>query len=302
MTLNKDDCVLADTEVFFLNSSAVGDEFKIFVAHPVTPVPAGARPGVIFALDANSNFGLVTDIVRGGTLTGGPCAFVVGIGYRTGFMTPDWFIKRSRDFTPDASPVFDEMGGLMVGKPDRRIATGGALAFLRFIREELKPLIEQKFAVDASETTLVGMSLGGLFAITTLFTQPDTFKRYLVCSPSLWWNQDNFRHYEEDWARAHQDLPARVFIAAGGEERHDKVEPKFRAASPELQPLLASFLNPDGHHLLAEHVEALVPQLKARNFPSLRITGKIFEDETHESVYPRALVMGLRTLFSPQFD
>jgi predicted alpha/beta superfamily hydrolase len=40
----------------------------------------------------------------------------------------------------------------------------GAANFLRFVTEELKPLLILKYAIDDSDETLIGVSLGGLFA------------------------------------------------------------------------------------------------------------------------------------------
>jgi predicted alpha/beta superfamily hydrolase len=296
MTKVSGESALENTEVHFLHSEYVQDDFRICIARPLTKLPDGIKLSVVYVLDANTNFGLVSDIVRAGEMAG-RLAYVVGIGYRVNSFPSDIFVKRSRDFTPTPSLLFDNLGGAMVGVPDVRISTGGATLFLEFIRKELKPYIESLLQLDSPDNTLIGMSLGGLFCVWTLFNQPDTFQRYLACSPSLWWDNDVVFKYEKKWAEENEDLLARVFIAAGDEERHEKVAPKIEAAAPEIRPLLASFRNAAGRHMLAEHVEDLIERLKKRNYESLHISGRIFPEETHETVYPSALVRGLAALF-----
>ena len=287
---------LENTEVHYLQSEYVDDEFRICIARPYTSIPDGVKPSVIYALDANTNFGLVSDIVRAGEMQG-RYAYVVGIGYRVHSFPADIFIKRSRDLTPTISQRFDEMGGAMVGAPGAKISTGGAQSFLKFMQKELQPFVEDLMDLEEPDRTLIGMSLGGLFSIWVLLNHPDSFHRYLACSPSLWWDNDVIFKYEKDWAAKHTDLVAKVFIAAGDEERHEKVMPKLKLAPEAIRPLLESFSNADGRHHLAEHVETLLAQLKGRSYKSLQISGKIFPDETHETVYPSALVRGLGELF-----
>jgi predicted alpha/beta superfamily hydrolase len=294
--------VLANTEVHYLPSAAVGDEFKIFVGHPMVGLPQGKKAPVVYVLDANSNFGLVSDIVRGASLAGMPHAFVVGIGYRSDGMMQEAFLKRSRDYTPTVMPEFDRSGGALAGLPDERISTGGAAAFRRFIQEELEPFIVGRFPVDPSDRTLVGMSLGGLFAAWVLLNQPEDFERYLICSPSLWWDNDLLMRQPVIWPDRGQAVRARVFLAAGDLERDELVRARVDAAPAAIRPLLQAFRNAQGQHLLAEHVEELARRLGELQMPGLQVTSKIFPDEAHESVYPAALSRGIGALFGPHAD
>ncbi|MEI6026583.1 MAG: alpha/beta hydrolase-fold protein [Betaproteobacteria bacterium] len=298
MAIDNTWAVLANTEVHYLSSSTVGDEFKIFVAHPMAALPQGKKAPVVYVLDANSNFGLVSDIVRGAALAGLPHAFVVGIGYRSDGMMQEAFLKRSRDYTPTAMPEFDRSGATLAGLPDERISTGGAAAFIRFIQDELEPFIEGLYPVDDKDRTLIGMSLGGLFASWVLLSQPEAFERYLICSPSLWWDNDHLMRQPAIWpGRSH--VHARVFLAAGDLERDEQVRARVDAAPEAVRPLLQAFRNAQGQHLLAEHVEELTRRLVALQMPGLQVTSKVFPDEAHESVYPSALARGVGALFSP---
>ena len=143
---------------------------------------------VLYVLDADMLFGWVTALVREaaslravGYPTAGfvpPNLIVVGIGYpMTVRRQPKLaFSLRTRDQTPTKNPWDKEWGGI----------SGGAKNFLRFIRDELMPCINSNYRTDPTDSTIVGHSLGGLFALYVLFHEPDTFRRYVASSPSLW--------------------------------------------------------------------------------------------------------------------
>jgi len=63
---------------------------------------------------------------------------------------------------------------------------GGGTNFLNFIKEELIPYIDKKYPSNG-DNAIWGHSLGGLFVINALLTQPGTFKSYIAVDPSLWW-------------------------------------------------------------------------------------------------------------------
>lgn len=65
--------------------------------------------------------------------------------------------------------------------------TGGSAKFIAFIEKELQPYIDAKFRTRGP-STLIGESLGGLLATEILFTKPGLFDKYIIISPSLWWD------------------------------------------------------------------------------------------------------------------
>jgi predicted alpha/beta superfamily hydrolase len=65
--------------------------------------------------------------------------------------------------------------------------SGGSEKFMAFIEKEVQPYIEKNYKTTASRT-LIGESLGGLFATTVLLKRPALFNTYIIVSPSLWWN------------------------------------------------------------------------------------------------------------------
>jgi uncharacterized protein len=82
-----------------------------------------------------------------------------------------------------------DLTGPTTSAQDSAIApvVGGSGAFRRFLRDELKPLIEARYRTT-DESAIVGESLAGLFVVETLVVEPDLFDTYIAFDPSLWWN------------------------------------------------------------------------------------------------------------------
>ncbi len=113
---------------------------------------------------------------------------------------------RTRDLTPPAS----------VADASQFPAAGGADNFLRFIREELQPWVEREFRTQPYRV-LVGHSFGGLFAMHTLITHPETFNAYISISPSLWWNAEATVRNGESLFTDHPDLKGSLYMTMGNE-------------------------------------------------------------------------------------
>jgi hypothetical protein len=67
------------------------------------------------------------------------------------------------------------------------VHVGGSATFRAFIRDELIPVIQQRYRCT-EETALVGESLAGFFVVETALLEPGLFRRYIALSPSVWWN------------------------------------------------------------------------------------------------------------------
>jgi predicted alpha/beta superfamily hydrolase len=85
----------------------------------------------------------------------------------------------------------------VIGTKGRRKKRSRGLARLYgyFLMEELKPYIDRKYRTkpDAEFTGLGGSSLGGLVTLAIGILYPDAFRRLMVMSPSVWW--DDFAIY-----------------------------------------------------------------------------------------------------------
>ena len=297
---------ILDAEYFDLKSKSVDETFRIFVAKPVPLVPDKKYP-VIYVLDGNLFFGTAMETVRnlsGAGLGVGeiPMAFTVAIGYKDATNLLSTFHKRWRDYTPNVGGVAEKMTKLMGGPSD--IAGGGAPDFLKFLNEELKPLMESKYNVDPDDATIAGVSLGGLFPSWTLLNQPGSFQRYIIMSPSIWWNSEEVWKWESRFAKNNNDINAKVFVTAGSLETIEvqkKMMDDLLKDSPEqvvqmFQPMLDHFEN-EGWPKMAEITPVFVDKLKSRGYKSLKIHCHNMPDESHSAVVPGGLSRGLRYVF-----
>lgn len=90
-------------------------------------------------------------------------------------------VDRKRDFTFPTSVDEDKK---------ESPTSGGSSNFIAFIQKELQPFIEKNYKTNSTKT-LIGQSLGGLLATEILFRNPGLFTRYVIVSPSLWWNNES---------------------------------------------------------------------------------------------------------------
>ena len=90
--------------------------------------------------------------------------------------------------------------------------SGGSAAFAAFLEKEVQPLIDRTYRTT-SPTTLIGQSLGGLFATEVLYRRPYLFDNYLIVSPSLWYDDESVL---TDWSLP-KLMGQSVYIAVGKE-------------------------------------------------------------------------------------
>jgi predicted alpha/beta superfamily hydrolase len=74
---------------------------------------------------------------------------------------------------------------------------GGGPKLLAFLKDELIPYINKKYPSNGSNI-LWGHSLGGLFVLYTLFTEPQLFDAYIAADPSLWWDHGFLIRYARE--------------------------------------------------------------------------------------------------------
>lgn len=271
------------TEDHVIRSEHVGEELRLWIAHPVAGW-RGSIPGpvrVLYVLDADLFFGTAVETTRlmhqlYGEL---PPLLVVGVAYGVGPRRQAEL--RTRDLTPTADDGFARMRARLdpSGEPllpeGRRM--GGAARFLAFLTREVRPWIEARYDVARNGSVLFGSSLAGLFTLYALSTEPDAFDHYIAVSPALWWDDEVLFSMEADLAAERRDVDADVFLAVGALEEDAR------------NPMLARFR-------LVTNVERLAETLRGRGYPSLRLRTSVLEGETHTSVVPVALARGLRGL------
>lgn len=269
---------IPNTEVRSLSSSIVDQEYRIFVAFPHGYDASDLTYPVLYLLDANGFFGVATETVRMlQVFQEVPEMLIVGIGYHA-----DSFIQTSGIRVRDLTPTEDRAWLEAMSRLRPGLATdgsGGAHNFLRFFQEELIPFVHANYRVEPNDSAIAGYSFGGLFSLYTLLHAPGTFRRYLIGSPSIWWDPKAIFKYEADYARDHSDLPARVFLSAGSLE--ESMPQPFRG-----QP--AAFVS---------NVQSMATTLQERDYQGLDLKTHVFEGETHVSGAPAAMSRGLRVVF-----
>ncbi len=94
--------------------------------------------------------------------------------------------------------------------------TGRSVEFIRFIEEELQPLVESNYKTTASKM-IIGQSLGGLLATEILYKKPALFTDYIIVSPSLWWDHESLLNMPPAVLKPSFRSPVSVFVAFGKE-------------------------------------------------------------------------------------
>jgi predicted alpha/beta superfamily hydrolase len=263
--------------VFRYRSDALGDDLQVTVVPPTLPL---TRPApVLFVLDPF----LTLDVVVGWSSVYGlystgavPPAVVVGVGHPTEDESR-FMALRIRDLTPTPVTVREWRPPLGAGQGPKLLAA---------IADEIIPFVEANFAVNG-DRTVIGWSLGGLFALYALFHEPRVFSRYLVVSPSLWWEDRLPFRWEKQWAESSPDLRARVFMAVGAREE----APGGGWLSEDFSDEIIAWFRQ------VTNFRSFVRRVKSRPYPNLDFDSIVFPDEYHMTVYPAAVARGLVRIF-----
>ncbi len=269
------------SEVRMMESRLTGRQYRITIGLPLgySKSPSEGWPfddtpaqwPVVYVLDANWYFGMVTDIVRPMAWCGSTTdAIVVGIGYAE---VPDpieafreSFTRRNLDLTPVRNEDEEKS---MEQRHKRPTPTGDAAGFLKFVKDELVPVVEKEYRADPSRRILAGHSYGGLFALYALFETPGLFHTLIVGSPTLSYGNRFMFQREEAFARQHKKLPAHVFLYVG-----------------ELEE--------DIHDSTVTDTLRLAAILQGRNYEGLSLVKHVFLDQNHCEVAAPGIQAGLK--------
>ncbi len=169
-------------------------------------------------------------------------------------------VSRFRDYTvrPASDPEVQAKYNL-----------GQASNHLEFIRKDVIPFVESNYRSDPGNRTYFGYSASGLFGAYILSSNPETFKNYMIGSPSL---RGNIPYLSE--LVADKDLNANVFITNGTEEK-------------ELNVLVKEF----------------VAILEDQDSEDLKVTHEVISGD-HQTAFPRMAVRSvgwLAGLNQPEF-
>jgi len=171
-------------------------------------LPAGYNPNdsviypVIYLLDgsADEDFIHIVGLVQYNSfewINRVPKSIVVGIAT----------VDRRGDFTFKTTIEADQKRYPTAGHSD---------LFIEFLASELQPYIDQHFKTSQSKT-LIGQSLGGLLATEILFKHPGLFNKYIIVSPSLWWDNGSLLEKSKETGNAAFQQRMDIYIGVGKE-------------------------------------------------------------------------------------
>lgn len=275
---------LRGSHSFTMESEVVGDHFSIGVWQPQAHIAAPASNAplrLVYVLDGSfmlpcaATVGLLQaiDLIRPGFER----LLLVGIDY------PEQAENaRIRDYCPPDSlgpALLDKMASLYPEGVPASVQPGGATRFLRFIQEELDPLIRERYPIQPGPAGLLGDSAGGCFAAWCFTQQCALFDRYWLGSPALY---DTPTDYAGQFAeRLKQGLlhETRLYLslgeleATGGVNIYEQMGEQFQRLQAALQQHAPSNLH-----------------WAAKTYPGL----------THTSVFLPSINDAMQFLFGPQ--
>lgn len=226
---------------------------------------------VVYVLDGNQYDAMVTGMIRPMAWCGGTTdAIVVGIGYPESDdpieSFREYFTRRDYDLTPVRDEAVEQAMEQAHGRPT---PNGGAGRFLRFLSDELIPMIERDYRADPARRILAGHSYGGLFGLFALFEAPDLFDALILGSPTLTYGERFMFQQEERFAKAHRRLPVEVYLFVG-----------------ELEE------GPDDTTLT--DTLRMAALLQGRNYEGFSLVKHVFADQSHCEVAAAGFQWGLR--------
>jgi len=271
-------------ETHSIRSEVIGQTFRIRILMPTGLAAPDERLPVLYATDSDYYFQGIAGITSALQLMGEAPPFVlVGIGYEQPRAV---HMLRMRDlWTHSIRTHFNaEIAQLAVSPLEHDSVTfeqvthtTDASDFLRFLRNELIPFIDARYPTLSGENHYFGYSAGGTFGLYTLFTQPDTFKRYILGSPGTSHSGQHFAlELVKSFLESGQRLNADLFLSVGELEEFKKGHEAFELVTGYYQ---------------------LVKFLKAAAIPGLNLNARLFAQETHATAWTRAFTNGVKTLF-----
>jgi uncharacterized protein len=116
-------------------------------------------------------------------------------------------VDRRRDFTFPTT----------IEKDKKKYSTAGySNKFISFIEKELQPFIETKYKTN-KDKTIIGQSLGGLLATEILLKKPTLFNKYIIISPSLWWDNGSLLNLNSNLLTEDFNQQTAIYIGVGKE-------------------------------------------------------------------------------------
>ena len=219
---------------------------------------------VIYVLDASQQFYVITGMQKQLTPFKIPQSIIVGITNT----------DRTRDFTNTNVPF---------QRGHESETSGGASNFLKFINQELKPYINNKYPTE-NNNTIIGHSTGGLFVLYSYLHHENSFDNYLAIDPSLWWDKENLVKETQEQLNKGNRKEKSLYIAVANSI--GKAMDTVKVRRDKTVPTEQIRANLKFHDLLV------------KNNKGINFKWEYFENEDHGSIVVPAQYNGLRSIFS----
>lgn len=241
------------SEMRTIHSDETGRDYDLYIHLPSDfSKETSKKYPVVYILDGQWDFKLM-DSVLGGLVYDKfvPQMVLVGITYSGDNVNYDEL--RAMDLTPVAA--------------ERTKGSGDGPKFYAFLKKKVIPLVEQNYRGDPKQRVLMGSSLGGLFTLYAMMTDPSLFSRYMAASPAVTFGDRYVFKQEAEFAKAGKGVPAKLYVGVGSDE---------------------GLTNP---------VKEFMKTFESRNYAGLMHEFKVFDPERHASNKPELYNRGLRYLF-----
>jgi predicted alpha/beta superfamily hydrolase len=217
---------------------------RLYLPPGYASAPAGKRYPVIYMHDGQNLFDAATAYAG----EWGVDETLNALAEKTGFEAIVVGIDNGQDW---------RMAELSPG-PNRMVAQPQGRAYMAFVVEVVKPLIDSRYRTlpDRDHTAIMGSSMGGLISHAALLWYPEVFGRAGLFSPSY--------QLDSDWLDAALANPLvtrpRIYLYAGGSEGPRMVPDAQRAATALARQLSAQGVtlhveSANGHNEVAWRAE-----------------------------------------------
>ncbi|MBO9585803.1 MAG: alpha/beta hydrolase [Flavobacterium sp.] len=233
---------------------------NIYLPEGYNPAEATKYP-VIYLLDgsADEDFIHISGLVQFNSfewINQVPKSIVVGIAT----------VDRKRDFTFPTTLEKDKT---------RFPTTGHSDQFIAFIEKELQPFIDKKYKTNEFKT-IIGQSLGGLLGTEILLKKPFLFNKYVIVSPSLWWNNGSLLDLDSEMLKENFNQQTEIYIAVGKEGLTPTEIPRVMEVDANL----------------------LAEKLKESKSKNVKIYFDYFPEENHGSILHTAVANSFKFFYS----
>lgn len=174
-------------------------------------------------------------------------------------------VDRRRDFTFPTTIEEDKKAYPTTGHSDK---------FIAFIEKELQPYIDKKYKINTTKT-IIGQSLGGLLATEILLKKSTLFNKYIIISPSLWWDNGSLLNQNSRILEDSFNQQTNIYIGVGKEGLTPTIIPRVMEVDANL----------------------LTEKMKASKSKTLKIYFDYLPQEDHATIMHQAVFNAFKLIY-----